>query len=98
HRFRSGLVAAQVGLSVVLLAGAAMLVSSFVRLSRQEVGFRSERVWTGGIGLPPAQYPDPDSLGRFVARLQTELEAAPGVEAVSMVADVPLSGNYSGAP
>ena len=98
HRFRSGLVAAQVGLSVVLLAGAAMLVSSFVRLSRQEVGFRSERVWTGGIGLPPAQYPDPASLGRFAERLQTELETAPGVEAVSMVDAVPLSGNYSGAP
>src|SRR5438105_5874954 len=96
HRFRSGLVAAQVGLSVVLLAGAAMLVSSFVRLSRQEVGFRSERVWTGGIGLPPAQYPDPASLGRFAERLQTELETAPGVEAVSMVDAVPLSGNYSG--
>jgi putative ABC transport system permease protein len=98
HRFRSGLVAAQVGLSVVLLAGAGMLVSSFVRLSRQEVGFRSERVWTGGIGLPPAQYPDPASLGRFGERLQTELETAPGVEAVSMVDAVPLSGNYSGAP
>src|SRR5437667_7872653 len=75
-----------------------MLVSSFVRLSRQEVGFRSERVWTGGIGLPPAQYPDPASLGRFAERLQTELETAPGVEAVSMVDAVPLSGNYSGAP
>src|SRR5256885_1353688 len=98
HRFRSGLVATQVGLSVVLLAGAAMLVSSFVRLSRQEVGFRSERVWTGGIGLPPAQYPDPASLGRFAERLQTELETAPGVEAVSMVDAVPLSGNYSGSP
>src|SRR5207253_1927510 len=92
-RFRSGLVAAQVGLSVVLLAGAAMLVSSFVRLSRQEVGFRSERVWPGGIGLPPAQYPDPASLGPFAERLQTELETAPGVEAVSMVDAVPVPVN-----
>jgi len=65
HRFRRGLVAGQVGLSVVLLAGAGMLVSSFVRLSRQEPGFRSERVWAGGIGLPPAQYPDPATRGRF---------------------------------
>src|SRR5205823_11206692 len=44
HRLRRGLVTAQVGLSVVLLAVAAMLVSSFLRLSRQETGFRSERV------------------------------------------------------
>ena len=85
HRFRRGLVTAQVGLSVVLLACAAMLVSSFVRLSRQETGFRSERVWTGGVGLPPAQYPDPAARARFAQRLQTELQTAPGVEAVSIV-------------
>jgi len=98
HRFRRGLVTAQVGLSVVLLACAAMLVSSFVRLSWQETGFRSERVWTGGIGLPPAKYPDPASRGRFVERLQTELHTAPGVEAVSIADAVPLSGNYSTSP
>jgi len=98
HRFRRGLVTAQVGLSVVLLACAAMLVSSFVRLSWQETGFRSERVWTGGIGLPPAKYPDPASRGRFVKRLQSELQTAPGVEAVSIADAVPLSGNYSTSP
>jgi predicted permease len=98
HRFRRGLVTAQVGLSVVLLAGAAMLVSSFVRLSRQEAGFRSERVWTGSIGLPPGQYADPASLGRFAERLQTELQTAPGVEAVSIADAIPLSGNYSTTP
>jgi predicted permease len=98
HRFRRGLVTAQVGLSVVLLAGAAMLVSSFVRLSRQETGFRSERVWTGGIGLPPAQYPDPASRGRFVERLQAEVQNAPGVETVAIAEAVPLSGNSSRSP
>src|SRR5437667_1597497 len=98
HRFRRGLVTAQVGLSVVLLACAAMLVSRFVRLSRQEAGCRSERVGTGGIGLPPAQYPDPASRERFAQRLQTELQTAPGVEAVSITGAVPLSGNSSGAP
>jgi predicted permease len=98
HRFRRGLVTAQVGLSVVLLASAAMLVSSFIRLSRQEAGFRSDRVWTGGIGLPPAKYPDPASREHFAQRLQTELQTSPGVEAVSIVDAVPLSGNFSAAP
>ena len=98
HRFRRGLIAAQVGLSVVLLAVAAMLISSFVRLSQQEAGFRSERVWVGGIGLPPAQYPDPGSRGRFVERLQAELQTAPGVEAVAITDAVPLSGNSSSSP
>src|SRR4026209_1605534 len=51
HRLRRGLVAAQVGLSVALVASAAMLISSFVRLSQQESGFRSARIWAGGLAL-----------------------------------------------
>jgi predicted permease len=98
HRFRRGLVAAQVGLSVVLLAAAAMLVSSFLRLSRQEAGFRSDHVWVGGIGLPPVQYPDVPSRARFSERLVRELQTSPGVEAVSIADAVPLSGNFSSSP
>jgi putative ABC transport system permease protein len=75
-----------------------MLVSSFVRLSRQETGFRSDRVWTGGIGMPPAQYPDPASRVRFAERLQSELRNAPGVEAAALTDAVPLSGNSSRSP
>jgi predicted permease len=98
HRFRRGLVVAQVGLSVVLLAAAAMLISSFVRLSRQEAGFRSERVWAGGIGLPPAEYPDAAARVQFAERLQPQLQTAPGVEAVAITDAVPLSGNRSASP
>src|SRR5438045_200710 len=42
-RFRSGLVAAQVGLSVVLLARASLLIAGFVRLRRQPSGFNPDR-------------------------------------------------------
>jgi putative ABC transport system permease protein len=98
QRFRRGLVAAQVGLSVVLLAGAAMLVSSFVRLSRQESGFRAERVWVGAVGLPPAGYPDTAPRVHFVERLLAELQTSPGVEAVSIADSIPLNGNFSSSP
>ena len=98
HRLRRGLVSAQVALSMVLLAAAAMLISSFVRLSNQQSGFRSEHVWAGGIGLPAARYPDAASRGHFVQRLVDELQAAPGVEATATADAVPLSGNYSAAP
>src|SRR5437764_14277997 len=69
HRLRRSLVAAQVGLSVVLLAGAALLITSFVRLSQQEAGFRSEHIWIGGGGLPPARYPNRPASGRLAERL-----------------------------
>jgi putative ABC transport system permease protein len=52
----------------------------------------------GGIGLPPAQYPDPATRARFTERLLAEMQTAPGVEAVSVADAVPLTGNYSQSP
>src|SRR2546428_4885565 len=65
QRFRKILVGAQVALSVRLLAGAALLITSFVRLSGQNLGFRSFNLWTGAITLPTSQYPDTPSRQRF---------------------------------
>jgi putative ABC transport system permease protein len=98
QRFRRGLVAAQVGLSVVLLAGAAMLIASFSRLSQQATGFNAERVWVGNVGLPAAQYPDPESRERFMQRMLEELRNSPGVESASISDSVPLTGNNSSGP
>jgi predicted permease len=98
QRFRRGLVAAQVALSVILLAGAAMLISSFIRLSGQESGFRSEKVWACGIGLPPAQYPDTGSWARFADRLVSELQTSPEIEATAVTDAVPLSGAFAQSP
>lgn len=98
QRFRRGLVAAQVGLSVVLLAGAALLIASFLRLSRQPTGFNPDRLWVGGVGLPPGQYPDPESKARFVDRLLAELKNTPGIETASISDGVPLTGNQSRSP
>jgi putative ABC transport system permease protein len=98
QRFRRGLVAAQVGLSVVLLAGAGLLIASFVRLSKQPTGFKADRLWIGGIGLPPGQYPDPASKGRFADRLLEELKNTPGIEMASVSDGVPLAGGQSRSP
>src|SRR5438045_3010015 len=98
HRFRRGLVSAQVALSMVFLAAAAMLVSSFVRLSNQATGFRSDHIWAAGIGLPAGRYFDPAARARFAQRLVEEVQASPGVEVAATVDAVPLSGNYSQTP
>ena len=98
HRFRRGLVAAQVCLSVVLLAGAGLLITSFLRLTRENAGFRVDRIWVGGIGLPPARYPDKAAYARFAKRLQDELQTAPGVEAVAISDSVALTGAFAQSP
>src|SRR6059058_3004865 len=92
HRFRKILVGAQVALSVTLLAGAALLITSFVKLSKQNIGFRPENMWTGGITLPTAQYPDNASRQRFAEQFLNALQNVPGLESSTISGDVPLNG------
>jgi predicted permease len=92
QRFRKILVGAQVALSVTLLAGAALLVTSFIRLSQQDIGFRSQNLWTGAVTLPTSQYPDPPSRQRFVEQTLHELRSVPGLESATISGDIPLVG------
>ena len=92
QRFRKILVGGQVALSVTLLAGAALLIVSFIRLSQQEPGFNPTNLWVGGITLPQAQYPDQGARTRFADQTLTALQAIPGFENVSVSSNVPLTG------
>jgi putative ABC transport system permease protein len=90
HRFRKILVGAQVALSVTLLAGAALLIASFVRLNQQNVGYHYGNVWVGFVTLPTAQYSDIETRQRFVERFLASLRAVPGFESVTVSGDIPL--------
>jgi predicted permease len=92
QRFRRILVGAQVALSVTLLAGAALLIASFVRLSQQNIGFNPHNLWVGFATLPTGQYPDIGSRYRFADQTLKALRAVPGFENVSLSSDVPLAG------
>src|SRR4051812_20932077 len=92
QRFRKILVGAQVALSVTLLAGAGLLISSFMRLSQQNLGFGSQHLWTGTITLPTAQYADAASRQRFIEQLLNALRDVPGVQSATVSGDIPLNG------
>ena len=92
QRLRKILVGAQVALSVTLLAGAALLITSFMRLSQQNLGFRSQHLWTGAITLPTSQYPDAGSRQRFIEQLLNALRDIPGVQTATVSGDIPLNG------
>ena len=91
QRFRRILVGAQVALSVTLLAGAALLIASFVRLSQQNIGFNPHNLWVGFATLPTGQYPDIGSRYRFANQTLKALQAVPGFENVSLSSDIPLA-------
>ncbi|MFN2623112.1 MAG: ABC transporter permease [Chthoniobacterales bacterium] len=89
-RFRKILIGAQVALSVTLLAGAALLITSFVRLSQQNVGYHTDDVWFGFITLPDAHYPDLGARHRFAEQTLAAVRNLPGVQSATLSADIPL--------
>ena len=90
QRFRKILVGAQVALSVTLLAGSALLITSFVKLSRQNIGFRPENMWIGLVTLPQAPYPDLAIRQRFVEKTLAALQRIPSLQSATISADIPL--------
>ncbi len=92
QRFRKLLVGAQVALSVTLLAGASLLIASFLRLSHQDPGFKFDNLWNAFTVMPQAQYPDVASRTRFAEQLLTALRATPGLQEVTASAGIPLNG------
>ncbi|HEY2992535.1 MAG TPA: FtsX-like permease family protein, partial [Methylomirabilota bacterium] len=91
-RLRQGLVALQLAFSVMLLVGAGLMVRSLVNLGRTDLGFRADDTLSFRLALPRARYPEPQRRAAFYASLMDELRAAPGVERVSAVSQLPLDG------
>jgi predicted permease len=95
QRLRDALVVAEVALSLVLLAGAGLLVRSFMRLEKIDPGFRPHNVLTMRITLPDARYSDPGKINAFYRELARRVAALPGVEAAGAIGLLPLSGQNS---
>jgi putative ABC transport system permease protein len=55
-RLRSGLLVAEVSLSLVLLISVGLLLTSFARLQRVKPGFEPGGVFTAQLALPPTRY------------------------------------------
>ena len=71
------LVVGQLALATILLAGAALLIQSFVRLQRVNLGFAEGHVTTAMLGLPQARYPDHARGWQFYTRIIGDLQAPP---------------------
>jgi putative ABC transport system permease protein len=96
-RLRSTLVAVEVALAVMLLAGAGLALRSFDRLSRIDPGYDASGTLVADVVLPVASYPDDGSIVRFYERYIEALGAQAGVIAAGAVAIPPLArGGFGG--
>ena len=95
QRMRSGLVIAQLAMSVTLLVGAGLLTKSFYGLLAEGPGFNPTGVWTGRFSLAGPRYTEPQSWARFQEQVVAALRALPGVSDAGMTSVLPFGGNNS---
>ncbi len=89
---------AQVGLSFVLLVGAALLIESIANLRNVSVGFNSRNVLTVSVSLPPLRYDTDQKISSFFEETTRRLESSPGVQSAAAAMSLPMMMNYPGIP
>ncbi|MFI5245679.1 MAG: ABC transporter permease, partial [Gemmatimonadales bacterium] len=89
------LVAAELALSFVLLAGAGLLAQSLARLTAVDPGFRTDHLLYVRFALPGAAYRDSTAVRQFYETAVEHLSAVPGVTAVTASTSAPFAGNNS---
>jgi putative ABC transport system permease protein len=94
HRpLRELLIASQVALALVLLAGAALLGRTLWGLLDVDTGFATEQALTFEVAVPTATYAEGDQIP-FYERVYEAIRPMPGVTEVGAVNILPLSANY----
>jgi putative ABC transport system permease protein len=89
-RFRRVLVAAQIGLSLLLLIGAGLFVRTLHNLRTLDVGFATDHLLTFSINPRLAGYP-PEQVIPLFRRVQQALSALPGTRSVAATDDPDLA-------
>ena len=95
NRLRSVLVVSAVALSLMLLAGAGLLLRSFIHVTGVDAGYDYRNAISLAISPRALAYPDEPKYMAFHERLTQELRAMPGVEKVGAVDSPPLGPNES---
>ena len=98
NRTRSLLVVFESAIAVMLLIGAGLLIRSLVALQHVDPGFDPNNVLTLRVDLPQQKYDKPEKASNFFQQLETRVAALPGVEAVGLTTELPLSGQSNGMP
>ncbi len=90
--FRQLLVVAQVAISLVLLAGAGLLLRSLWKLQNDPMGIETSHVITANLVLGQQRYPRPEQVVAFFDELEPRLRRLPGVTALALSDSLPPGG------
>lgn len=89
---RNLLVACEVALSVLLVAGAGLLIRSLIRLEQVDPGFNPDHAISFNLLLPPVRYPQPENAVRFLQDFEQRVRMQPQVQAMGASLALALRG------
>ncbi len=95
---RNLLILAEVALSLLLLISAGLLAKSFLRLEAVSPGFDIKNLLVMRLSLPKGQYANPETVTAFYDQLAARIGSLPGVQSVSAISLLPLSGTNMRIP
>jgi putative ABC transport system permease protein len=96
HRLRSALVAAEMALAVVLLAGGSLMVRGFQTLVNRSTSMEPATFLSMRLAITETRYPKDHQVAEFYRRVLERVNALPGVRAAVAVASLPYSGHSKG--
>jgi len=92
RRWTSGLIVAQLALTLVLLAGAGFMMRSFLNMYGMEVGINTSRLVTMQMILSARKYPSLEDRAAFLRRIDEQFASIDGIEAASTMNSPPFGG------
>jgi putative ABC transport system permease protein len=95
-RIFGALVVSEIALALIVLVGAGLLLNSFLRLLRVDIGVQTSNLLTVEVNLPSARYSGNDWRAQrlnFYGQVIGRIRELPGVESVGAIDTLPLSGD-----
>ena len=90
------LVVVEFALALTLLSGAGLVIHSFWKLSRVDLGFRSDHILTFSLPVPVNRFSRPEQNILFYQQLLAKIEALPGITSASVSTGAPVIGPQQG--
>lgn len=87
------LVTGEMALAVMLLAGAGVMIRSFLKIHNADMGVDPNNLLVGEVAPPAARYATAEARLSFFERLQTRIGAIPGVESAVLADSLPAWGS-----
>lgn len=92
RRLRAAATIVQMAMTVMLLAGAGLLLRSFGRMQQVDIGYRPQQVAAIDVNPPNGRYDDESAARSLYRRLVDAAAAIPGVQHAAFINHVPFSG------